>query len=245
MSKKFWHKTCAYCGVPHSSQTTDHVLARVFLAKSLRQEIPKVPACQNCNQKKSVLEHYASAVLPFAGRHSDAAVRLNEDVPGRLQRNRPLHRQLQSGMHRIWIKENGIVLRTTAIPLDWQRIELLINFIARGLMYYHWQIALGKDVNVDVTALTSAGELFFTKMKQWRCAQSVSGNIGEGALIYEGRQGTDNVEISIWELSLFGGMMMANSERRTISTKFGVMTGPQRISEATSTTVESRWIICP
>jgi hypothetical protein len=50
--------------------------ARGFFVETRRDRLPKVPACQPCNQVKSGLEHYLATVLPFAGRHADAPASL-------------------------------------------------------------------------------------------------------------------------------------------------------------------------
>lgn len=225
MSKKFKGKTCAYCGVVGASNTADHILARELVSVSLRNEIPIVPACRKCNQAKASLEHYAATVLPFGGRHSDAATRLNDDIPKRLKRNQKLHREIRDGMTCVWIKENGILVRTHAIPLDGKRIESLVDFIVRGLMFHHWAVALGSECDADVYSLTSLGETFFDRFKILNSHKMIAGNIGNGALIYEGRQGTDNEAVSVWEILLFGGARMGQHDQFT-STKFGVMTGP-------------------
>ncbi|MDE2383701.1 MAG: hypothetical protein KGO53_03700 [Alphaproteobacteria bacterium] len=244
MSKKYKHKTCAYCATENSSDTADHVLARELVAISHRQEIPIVPACKTCNQKKSVLEHYAATVLPFGGRHPDSSNRLNEDVPKRLRANLRLHREISSGTTRVWVRNNGIFSRTLAIPFDGTRIEKLVDYIARGLMFHHWGVALDGNCAIEVLTLTFAGEAFFNQMKQWESSQLVFGNIGNGALIYEGRQGTDNQSISVWELSLLGGAQMAQGNHFT-STKFGVMTGPRAVFDRAAVRASSSLIIRP
>jgi hypothetical protein len=73
--KKFNDKTCVYCATQPAT-TEDHVFARGFFVETRRDKLPKVPACQPCNQVKSGLEHYLATVLPFAGRHADAPASL-------------------------------------------------------------------------------------------------------------------------------------------------------------------------
>jgi hypothetical protein len=224
VSKKFKNKTSAYCGVEGASETADHVLAREFVEISLRHEIPVVPSCNTCNQEKSVLEHYATTVLPFGGRHPNSSNRLNEDVPKRLKGNLRLHREIANGMTRVWVQENGFYSRTLAIPLDGKRIELLVEYIVRGLMFYHWGIALGSDCALEVLSLTPHGEDFFSQIKQWNTDRRENGTIGNGALIYEGRQGMEKSIFSIWEVSLLGGATMSAGNNDTMK-KFGITTG--------------------
>jgi hypothetical protein len=42
-----------------------HVIAREFVLERFRDNLPAVPACSCCDTKKSALETYAMAVLPF------------------------------------------------------------------------------------------------------------------------------------------------------------------------------------
>jgi hypothetical protein len=224
VSKKFKNKTCAYCGVEGASETADHVLAREFVDISLRHEIPVVPSCKTCNQIKSVLEHYATTVLPFGGRQPDSSNRLKEDVPKRLKGNLRLHREIENGMTRVWNQENGVYSRTLAIPLDGNRIQQLIDFTVRGLMFYHWGIALGRDCALEVLSLTPNDENCFNLIKQSRTQRREYGNIGNGALIYEGLQGMEEPRFSVWEVSMLGGAIMSAGNNVTMK-KFGVTTG--------------------
>ena len=94
MSKKYKGKLCAYCGLNESSGP-DHVIARQFFPKGQRPDIPKVPACDICNGRKSDLETYFTALLPFGSNHPSAQTVLIEDVAKRLDKNRKLARELK------------------------------------------------------------------------------------------------------------------------------------------------------
>jgi hypothetical protein len=59
----------------------------------------------------------------------------------------------------------------------------------------------------------------------------VQGDIGKRALVYEGVQGRDNPQISVWELSLFGGIRIADPDGALVALKYGVITGPQAIKD--------------
>ncbi len=232
MGKRFKGKTCAYCAVAGIANTGDHVLARAFLPVKHRGQIPQVPACTTCNKEKSDLEHYAATILLFGGRHPDSLGNLTNDAPRRLAKNQKLHRELAASATRVWSKQpSGILVRTTALPVDGERLVKLVGLIVRGLMFHHWDIVLGPDINVDVLSLTQYGERFFEQMRTWNAKQRVAGNIGDGALVYTGAQGVDTATISIWELSLLGGAVLAGSPKEGSTSRFGVMTGPKAISE--------------
>jgi len=135
MSKRFKGKICVYCATPVASETGDHVLAREFVRAVFRSQIPQVPACRQCNKNKADLEHYLTAVLLFGGRHADAATNLETEGPRRFAKNQKLGRQLAKGRARLWTREpSGLVVNALTLPIDGEKIEKLVEFMARGLM---------------------------------------------------------------------------------------------------------------
>src|SRR5262245_57126728 len=95
--KKFRDSTCVYCAT-RPATTEDHVFALAFFLVARRGNLPKVPACDTCNNAKSKLEHYLATVLPFGGRHADAADNAQQEVvQRRLDKNPVLHRNLAVG----------------------------------------------------------------------------------------------------------------------------------------------------
>jgi hypothetical protein len=83
MGKKFKGMKCAYC-LDAPATTVDHVFSREFFLVEDRGYLPEAPACKRCNDEKSRMEHYLTAVLPFGGRHTQARVNLESHVPPRL-----------------------------------------------------------------------------------------------------------------------------------------------------------------
>lgn len=118
-----------------------------------------------------------------------------------------------------------------AIPIDGERLEALVGYIVRGLMFHHWGVALGSDCSVEAYSLTQRGEQTFNRHLAKNAVQRALGNIGQGALLYRGVQAVDNPNISMWEVSLFGGFKTRGDDQRVASTKFGVMTGPLAVIE--------------
>ena len=84
MSKIFKGKRCVYCGVRQATMA-DHVLARQFVPVEKRADLPKVPECAQCNNEKSLLEHYLTVMLPFGAQHVDAQSNLATMVPPKLE----------------------------------------------------------------------------------------------------------------------------------------------------------------
>ncbi len=130
-----------------------------------------------------------------------------------------------------------------AIPIDAELIEALVGFIVRGLMFHHWGAALGGDCSVEVYSLTQRGEQTFNQHLGMNATQRVAGNVGQGALRYHGMQAVDNPNISMWEVSIFGGLKTVSGDQRIVSTKFGVTTGPVSVVERAARIVASGLVV--
>src|ERR1051325_7360899 len=139
VSKRFRKDRCAYCATAWAD-TADHLFARKFFLIENRGHLPQVPACRQCNSRKSLLELYACTVLTFGGRHPAAVATFETMTLNRLKRNHALWRELSRGTGSAWIEEpGGIAIPTAAIPIDGSRLARLFEFIARGLSWFHWK----------------------------------------------------------------------------------------------------------
>jgi hypothetical protein len=194
MSKKYKGKVCVYCGKA-ASTTADHVWARNFCLERNRANLPQVPSCDECNRSKSYLEHYLATVLPFGALHADSAETINVLVPKRLEKNAKLHRELSIGY------------TGDRIPLREGQIEPLFTFIAKGLLWHHWEITLGDGdcAAAIVVREDGAGLLnyMFTKLSP---RDRVVANLGAGALVYEGLQFKDFAQSTLWRFLVYGGL---------------------------------------
>ncbi len=226
MSKKFKNKPCAYCLTNLSTNTGDHVFAREFFMEDRRDNLPKVPSCERCNNEKSRLEHYLTAVLPFGGRHPDASVNLQDMVPDRLAKNARLHRELAQGSERPPIEETeDQALPTLTLPFDGRILERLFHFIVKGLAFYHWGVQLGDQHGVRVITVTPAGQDAFALFLNMNARERVNVDLGGGTFHYEGVQG-DYPELTVWRFSIYGGLIMAGDPKAPaeIATGVGAMT---------------------
>lgn len=137
-SKKFRDKICVYCR-KNNSTTADHVFPRELFQMHERSNLPKVPACTECNNAKSKLEHYLTAILPFGATHDNAHTALSVDVSKRLSKNKKLHRELEDSYSRIQVPDSKLGTRSSyTISLDTQKLDELCTYIAIGLMWHHW-----------------------------------------------------------------------------------------------------------
>lgn len=234
MSKKYKGGNCVYCDIAPAS-TADHLFAREFFLKEHRNNLPKVPACARCNGAKSQLEHYLTAILPFGGRHRHSRRTLAEMVPGRLARNQRLHQLLKDRMQPGWSHENGVMVRTSGIPVDHTKLLRLLDLIARGLVWYHWKARITTLDEVNVWPLWSHNSATFDGIISKNAARRVAVNLGEGTFVYEGAQGVDVdvPQLSAWRITGYGGMQFSDPRSpEEICSVFGILTGPRPLSQA-------------
>jgi hypothetical protein len=160
LRRDFKGKRCAYCSKAVAT-SEDHVFARQFFLKKDRsqafgrdlpstswtvQDPPKAPACHDCNSRKSQLETYLTAVLPFAGRHAQAVQNLTTGVPKRLDKNRKVSLELFGWMKAAWLRENGgIYQRTSVVDFDGDKLIDLLKYVGRGLAWHHSRPPLTAD----------------------------------------------------------------------------------------------------
>jgi hypothetical protein len=207
MSKKFRGKLCVYC-VERPATQPDHVFAREFFYAGRRDNLPKVPSCSLCNNDKSKLEHYLTSVLPFGGRHPDATANLSEMVPKRLARNAALHRRLGAGQSRAWTRFGELYIPAMTLPIDSEKIDALFRYIIKGLVWHHWRVLLAPKAGVWAGVLSAEGKALHKMLLAKNGRLHAVGNLGEGTFIYEGLQGTDIPEMSVWTFSIYGGLML-------------------------------------
>jgi hypothetical protein len=229
MSKKFKGKTCVYCG--GVSTEPDHVFAREFFLTADRAALPKVPVCRDCNSSKSDLEHYVVSVAPFGARHVSAKENLETMVPKRLARNAPLLRSLAAHHHRVWADDEfGLLVPHMTLPIDHTRMSELFVFIAKGLLWYHWQVRLLETDSVSVTMLTAAGErLFDERFFNVPVGDRVSADLGNGTVRYDGVQAVDMPQLSVWRVRMLGGVRFGDSALGATSSMVGLITGPGEV----------------
>lgn len=213
MGKGFKGAPCVYC-LQAGAEDGDHVLSRKFVLPEHRDNLPKVPACKACNNEKSKLEHYLTAVMPFGGRHPDAGRNLAEQVPGRLDRNERLRRELAGGAERSLVSTNGGPWEPgMTVPLDGGALERLFEYMTRGLAFHHWEMLFGPTYMVRAAFLVEAARGPFERLMT-KNAGRVRGSLGGGAFEYEGAVAKDGTGLTIWRMSLYGAVVAGNGGGR-------------------------------
>jgi SEC-C motif len=195
MKHKFSGEICIYCNNAQA-ESSDHVVGRKFFLVERRGNLPQVPACKRCNNRKSELEAYLMTVLPFGGKNADAAEILAKLVPPRLKQNAKLERKLRKGYER----SGG-----TAIPFDHKQLEELFAMIAKALAFQYFGVRLGSGYSSIASLFTNEGEEFFSRMLS-SGEVHVSGDLGEGTFRYEGAQNKEDPQLTMWRFEIYGGV---------------------------------------
>jgi hypothetical protein len=240
-SKKYIRKTCPYCGRPEVSTTRDHVVAREFFLPEDRANLPQVPACADCNGKKAKLEQYALSVLPFGSRHLDARRYGDRNIERRLAKNRALRLSFQkSGL---WDRHpGGFLVPTISLKVHPDTIQKLVGSIVRGLFMFHWKDALDSDWYADATLFHPDFERrVIGPLMSYigRPAAIAEGNLGRGTFVYRGVRSSLIPQVSLWQLTIFGGLQFGNAASFPDArfTKFSVVT---RQTEAAAQATRAR-----
>lgn len=222
MSKKFKGKQCVYCESGKSTKSGDHIFPRKLFLERRRGNLPKVPCCKNCNDKKSRLEHYLLTILPFGARHADALENLSSQVPGRLEQNISLHKKLYQGQGIEYISNDGkVLLPSMTIPIDTNKLIELFNYIARALANIHFDIrVLDDELTISSIDFDNIDSFLNGKVKN-----KASNDLGNGTVVYSGVQANDNDKITAWEFSIYGGLQIGGGAARKIVS----FTGPKKI----------------
>lgn len=229
-ARQFQKKLCVYCRAKPAT-TADHIFSRQLFLERNRGNLPQAPACQKCNNEKSKLKHYLTAVLPFGGQHPDAHEALDGLVPGRLAKNKKLHRELQAAIGRIWHPENGVVHSAMTIPIEPEKIAELFSLTARALVWYHFHQYLLNDHKSAALQLTTFGSAFFNRLFSMNAANQVHNDLGDRTVSYCGVQAIDTPQLTLWRIQLYGGIAFSEDPAmpNEVTTEIGAITGPKRL----------------
>ncbi len=202
MSKRFRGMCCVYC-LDRQGDTDDHVISRQFFPADKRGNLPKVPACGSCNNEKSQLEHYLTAVVPFGATHSDAGQVMEMTGP-RLAKNQKLHSALVEGASTEMVQNGSALVQEMTLPIDGAAMEKLFEFIVRGLAWHHWKVLFSDSHFVRAAFITSQGQQFFEPMFAGKANARVKDSFGDGVFVYEGIQSLESPDLTMWRMSLYG-----------------------------------------
>jgi hypothetical protein len=195
MKHKFSGEICIYCNNA-PADTSDHAIGKKFFLEERRGNLPQVPSCLRCNNRKSELEGYLMTVLPFGAKNADATAILQKLVPPRLEKNAKLLRQLKKGLERT----GG-----TAIPFNPNPLVELFAMIAKALAYQQFRVRLTAGYSATASIFNNLAMGAFAQLLA-RGKKNVFGDLGEGTFRYEGAQPGDYPELTLWKFEIYGGV---------------------------------------
>ena len=233
-SKNFRGKICVYCAAA-TAETADHVVCRSFFDNRLRRNLPKAPACKQCNGLKSELEHYLTAVLPFASGHHAALRGQQEVVRRRLANNASLREKLRAGMRHIGVHTaDGIVEDRLAMPFDGEAYKRYLVLVARGLVWTEWKVVVPADYFVRAYSMTARRFVDFQRTILHLGENTrVRRSLAEGAFVYTGACAIDDPAFSTWKIDLYENVDLVSHEvdGRHHEIASAVLTGPPDMAE--------------
>lgn len=199
-ASRFNGRRCAYCGIDGVSSTGDHVVAKKFFPLADRGYIPQVPACWPCNNDKSILEGYLTAVLPFGA--ADNAQEHLLALERRLAENERLRRILARSYRRITDPDTGEP--TGEISLDPIRVDALFERIVKGLHAHHLG-PLPPAVAFSGVFFTGRGwDIFNPRLFSAEGIDRKDHSFGAGAFTYSYVEIPEVPGFVAWKASLFG-----------------------------------------
>lgn len=230
-SKKFKDKSCVYCfdGV---AVTADHIVAKEFFPPEYRDGLPKVPSCKLCNNRKSKLEHYLTAVLPFASDHDTALGSQVEKLTRRLQNNQRLKIRLTSELQSVWIKnDDGRLEDTIALPFEPDKLDALCEYIIKGLIWHEWGVVVPKEYIIKVMTVTQHGFKFFSYLLNLSPLNRVDRSFAGGGFSYTSTRNNEDAAFSVWHIRFYENLLLAGTDSKInlVSNGICALTGPHEI----------------
>jgi hypothetical protein len=215
-SKKYIGKLCVYCR-KNKATTADHVFPREMFQVTQRNMLPKVPACTECNNEKSKIEHYLLSVLPFGATHSNAKKALSIDTKRRLEKNKKLHNQMHQNKGKIFIvnEENTVEKRLT-VKFDGEQLHKFIGYVGLGLNWFYWEKYLPLNYSFISFTPSPTGVELIKELHSLSSSLVINEFIGEDTVKCKGIMDEINNGISVWSIQLMGGITIATDDKGMI-----------------------------
>ncbi len=201
-------QTCPYCGRRGATEVREHVISRQFFLERDRGNLPIVPSCAPCNNRKSKLENYVLFVAPLVGRQEGFLEYYEANGWRRLNGNKKRSRELLAGVRRVYERKNGILLETRSVPVDFEKVREILHYIMRGLYFFHFKqvVSSGTIVRSGVfTYVDACIHIAQMSDKLGPDVECVGNNFGQGVFAYELIRSRLVSELTFWRMGLFGG----------------------------------------
>ena len=161
------------------------------------------------------METYALTVLPFGSGLPDSVEYVSAKMERRLEKHPQIRRKLSSGMSQEWMRQNGLLVPVTTLPIDHADVDALVGMIVRGLFYYEFGFALRSHWDVRVANLLPSAEAKLITASINALGPDPAGvqrSIGGGAVTYTAWHSRWARYFSVWQLTLFGGLKVGGDE---------------------------------
>jgi hypothetical protein len=201
------NRQCAYCGEAKPS-SRDHVIPRCLFPHPLPEDMVTVPACDDCNGRKSRHDDFLRDLLvtDFAGSQSPIAQQI---FAAKTIRS---HQQGKSLLGRIVMSDSMVELPIgdqageddiAAIgTFDSERATEMFSFIVRGLYFSFRSVLLPQDCNFQV------GRLFKGDLAKWVHLFNELGafgphRLGDGVFSCVYNYGDTSKAVTFWLLEFY------------------------------------------
>lgn len=192
---------CVICG-KRPMTGRDHLPPQSVFPKPRPSDLITVPACDNCNNKRSGLDEEFKVAIGLQAGHGEQGERLFYDQTSRtLSHNRRLMRELASAMQEVKIHTpEGLMVGTaSAVPLRSESYDTIINRIIRGLHWHHTGHILGDRVDIKINWYRNLTRKIYEMTNNW-----TTGVVGDGQFIYKYAVFDEVPMASVWVLQFFG-----------------------------------------
>ena len=195
---------CAICGVREAT-TRDHIPPKAIFSRPLPTSLVTVPACHVCNNGSSVFDERFRVYLGMVvGDKSEKARKLwKERSMATLKKNLRLVRSISEGMQEVELRTSGDLKVGKRIAFLWPANEFqsIVERIARGLYYHHFNEILGAQVRCESGLLYALSDEFMALSRGW-----AENHIGDGAFSYRFARADEAPLNSLWVFEFYQGL---------------------------------------
>lgn len=196
-------KVCVYCG--KKATTSDHVPPKQIFPKPRPNNLEKIPACFECNNKAGKDEEYFLAAFMFSeAGTSEAGKKLWQEKLNRMyKKNLGLRRKIAQNLKAedVYTPHGIFMARRMTINLDEDRIYKVVSKIIKGLYYLEYQEPLPCSQNLDCLFLEN--ETHFNAAKACTKQLKNGSNFWKGIFQYKYNRTEKGRPGSIWLLNFY------------------------------------------
>lgn len=195
---------CRFCGV-NPATSSGHVIGAQFFASDLRSGLPRIDACQGCNNGMAKHEDYVRLLVVGTCDHPEV-VRLKEtELATSLSKDKGLAAlAIQMLRRRNVLLPSGIVLPyALTMDLDWGRLTIVLDNMVRGLYWRRTGSCLPRDCEFYHDKCDAPDRIQLAKDIQDNWSTSDPIEIAAPAFLCRSAISDDDPALSAWMLSFY------------------------------------------